>query len=388
MAALLLCFFLAACAGRPVNGALEISTAPAPDATPHEILIYTSREKDDSPGTFFNGERSDHLNYAKATISVPPAPAHTPGNIEWPSVLPGNPETDFVARSASYVPDREAMRKELDRKLMAKPKGQRSVFLFIHGYNTLFAEGLYRFTQFVHDSGNEGVPVLFTWASRGQVQDYVYDLNSALVARSALQETVTDLVNSKAERIFILAHSMGNWLLLETARQISPGDRQKLARKIDQVVLAAPDIDIDVFKEQLRAMGRTGKPSKPLIILVSQDDRALGLSRRIAGNKARVGAYENEEELAELGAIVVDLTKLKGGDAANHSKFAQIATLSPELRAVLQQRDLQASNPQEPNQIGQAGQDLSTFVASTAQIAITLPVALITAPITLATGGR
>ena len=384
--ALLICLLVAGCAGRPTEGALAINTKPAPDASVHDILIVSTRERDDRPDTYFNGERSLDPDYAKASISVPPD--HEVGAIEWPSQLPGDPEKDFVTRQASYLPDRAAMLAELNSKLMEKPKGQRSVFLFIHGYNTLFAEGLYRFAQITHDGNYGGVPVLFTWASAGFLTDYVYDLNSALSARSALEQTIRDLANSKAEKIFILAHSMGNWLLMETARQMTPSERQRLERKIDQVVLAAPDIDIDVFKEQLRAMKRTANSGKPFIIIVSEDDRALRISEVIAGGKARVGAYQNETELAELGAIVIDLTDLKALDGAKHAKFAQIAGLSPELRNVLQQQNLRSSTPQGGSQLNQAGQDLGSFVTSTAQIAVTLPVTLITAPITLATGRR
>lgn len=365
---------------------MAINTKPAPDASVHDILIVSTRERDERPDTYFNGERSLDPDYAKASISVPPD--HEVGGIEWPSQLPGDPEKDFVTRQASYLPDRAAMMAELNSKLMEKPKGQRSVFLFIHGYNTLFAEGLYRFAQITHDGNHGGVPVLFTWASAGSLKDYVYDLNSALSARSALEQTIRDLANSKAEKIFILAHSMGNWLLMETARQMTPSERQRLERKIDQVVLAAPDIDIDVFKEQLRAMKRTANSGKPFIIIVSEDDRALRISEVIAGGKARVGAYQNETELAELGAIVIDLTDLEALDGAKHAKFAQIAGLSPELRDVLQQQNLRSSTPQGGSQLNQAGQDLGSFVTSTAQIAVTLPVTLITAPITLATGRR
>ena len=92
--------------------------------------------------------------------------------------------------------------------------------------------------------------------------------------------------------------------------------------------------------------------------------------------------------MAELGAIVIDLTDLKALDGAKHAKFAQIAGLSPELRNVLQQQNLRSSTPQGGSQLNQAGQDLGSFVTSTAQIAVTLPVTLITAPITLATGRR
>ncbi len=385
-AAFLICLLLAACSSRPENGALIVNNTPSENAQVQDILIVTTRQRDNRPNTYFNGERASEADYAKASISVPAS--HQNGIVEWPSSLPGNPDKEFVTRSAEFIPGREAMLDELNQRLMKLPKGERSVFVFIHGYNTLFAEGLYRFAQIAHDSDYGGVPVLFTWASRGDLTDYVYDLNSAMSARSALEQTVEDLARSKAERIFILAHSMGNMLLMETARQITPEQRRKLAPKLDQVVLAAPDIDIDVFKEQLRAIkGSGGSPQKPFIIFVSQDDRALRLSKRIAGGKSRVGAYEDDRELAELGAIVVNLTDLDSLDSANHAKFAQVGRLSPEIRNVLKQRELQAGGPEQTGQLSQAGQDLGTFVASTAQVAITLPVTLITAPIALATGG-
>ncbi|MBO0345068.1 alpha/beta hydrolase [Roseibium limicola] len=383
IATLLVCLFLAGCGARPVTGALQVSEEDAPGTTKHDILIVSTREKDERPGTYFNGERSMLANYAEAEISVPPG--HAAGQIEWPNAAPGNPATDFTAREASYLKDRAAWKADLNKRLMAKPKSERSVFLFIHGYNTLFAEGLYRFTQFVHDSGFTGVPVHFSWASRGSLTDYVYDLNSALVARTALQQTVADIADSKAENIFILAHSMGNWLMMETARQLPIKERLQLDRRVTQVILAAPDIDIDVFKEQLMAMG---KPSKPFVILVSEDDRALNISQRIAGGKSRVGSYGDGKELAELGAIVINLTSIKGSDVTNHSKFAEIAAAAPQLADVLSQQDLTSFDPNGPNQIGQAGQDLGSFVLSTAQVAVTLPTALITLPISLASGRR
>lgn len=378
---LLLCLLLAACGSRPEAGALAINLEPAPEAEAHDIMIVTTRDRDPRPDTYFNGERGTGVDFAEASISVPPS--HAAGQIEWPEKLPGNPETEFVARSANYIDGKENFSARINQRLSELPKGERTVFLFIHGYNTLFAEGLYRFTQFTHDAQFEGVPVYFSWASRGKVRDYVYDLNSTSIARDALASTVRQLVNSKAERIVILAHSMGNMLLMETARQLSPAERAKLSNKIENVILAAPDIDIDVFKQQLRSMG---KPDKPFYVIVSRDDRALRISRAIAGGKERVGAYSNDKELAELGVIVVDLTELDSLDGAHHSKFAQLAQFRPELRNVLTQRDLTAVLPRASGQGGIAGQSLGSLVTSTAQIAITLPIALIAAPVNLVTG--
>lgn len=377
-----LALFLAACATRPETGAMAVSKEPAPGATSHDILIATTRERDPRANTYFNGERSTNLDYAEAVISVPPT--HKPSQIEWPENFPADPAKNFVPRSARYIESEAEFRKELNQRLRKLPADKRSAFLFIHGYNTLFAEGLYRFAQFVHDSDFPGVPVLFTWASRGNLTDYVYDLNSALAARTALEKTLNDLAASDARQIVVLAHSMGNQLLMETIRQMTPQERAALFRKIETVVLASPDIDIDVFKEQLR---RIGKLREPFVILTSNDDKALRFSEVIAGGKQRVGSYEDDKELAELGAVVLNLTQLSGPDAINHNKFAELAQYAPELRAVLSQRSLGAQSTTGSG-LQQSGTDLKSFVTSTAQVAITLPIGLITAPLSLVTGGN
>ena len=54
----------------------------------------------------------------------------------------------------------------------------------------MFAEGLYRLVQIAHDAKAPGVPVLFTWASRGKATAYLYDTNSATAARDELEHTL------------------------------------------------------------------------------------------------------------------------------------------------------------------------------------------------------
>ena len=381
LSALLVALLVSACGSRPTTGALAINTELAAGAEDHDILIVTTREKDSAPDTYFNGERSKTTNYAQATISVPPT--HKAGAVEWPRELPGNPATDFVARKAGYIENEQAFLKQLNEQLAKLPKGKRDVMLFIHGYNTRFVEGLYRFTQIIHDSKTPVVPVLFTWASRGQLQGYVYDLNSAAIARDSLEQTFRLLEKSNADDISILAHSMGNYLLMETARQIPEADRQRFNRKVNSVVLAAPDIDIDLFKSTLRKL--EGGPAKPYVIIVSRDDQALRLSRAIAGGVERVGAYSDDEELAELGAIVFDVTELETGETSSHSKFAALAEYSPELRDAL----LKSGLTSETSATGPKnfGDDLGSFVGTTTQAAVTLPIKIIAAPFTLATGG-
>ena len=108
--------------------------------------------------------------------------------------------------------------------------------------------------------------MLFTWASRGQATAYVYDLNSATAARDGLEHTLRLLLRSNAEKVNVLAHSMGNWVTVEAFRQIRISGDLPPASKIGTILLAAPDIDIDVFKSQMR---RFGKPQKPFYVVLS-----------------------------------------------------------------------------------------------------------------------
>ena len=185
---------------------------------------------------------------------------------------------------AHYIDGDKAFLQALNAELAQRPRGHRQVFLFVHGFNTMFAEGLYGFTQVVHDSHTQAVPVLFSWASRGSVTDYLYDQNSATAARDELAHTIRLLAASNAEKVNILAHSMGNWVFVEAMRQIKLEGGLKHPDKIGVVVLlAAPDIDIDVFKSELRAFG---KPKRPYYIVLSRDDKALALSKFLAAAAA------------------------------------------------------------------------------------------------------
>lgn len=321
---------LAGCASRPGPEALTAVETTAPGAKDHVVLVASSRARDPRPGVFYSGERTPALSFARVDISVPPT--HKPGMIEWPKQATPNPATDMVVREAVYRDTEQQFSADLKAELERRPPGQRDVFIFVHGYNTLFSEALYRLTQMKEDSKSPAVPVLFTWASRGETADYVYDNNSATAARDRLEETIRLVFASGAEEVSILAHSMGNWVTVEALRQIKISGQNVPLKKLGNIILAAPDIDVDVFKTQLK---RFGKPPKPFIVIVSHDDKALAFSDFIAGDKPRLGAYTNDNDLVELGAVVVDMTSVKALDGFNHGKFAQLAEMAPELRGMI-----------------------------------------------------
>jgi esterase/lipase superfamily enzyme len=176
----------------------------------------------------------------------------------------------------------------------------------------------------------KSVPAMFTWPSRGSVWAYGYDRESTNYSRDALEELLQVLAKDPdVGEVAILAHSMGNWLALESLRQMAIRNG-RVSPKIKAVMLAAPDVDVDVFSRQIAEINTKGGPR--ITLFVSQDDRALAVSRRVWGDIPRLGAINPTAEpyktdLEEDHITVIDLTKLKSGDSLNHGKFAE----SPEI---------------------------------------------------------
>ncbi len=325
--ALIPTFFLlgaAGCAGRP-EGVLLASHQKAPGTSAVDMLVATTRAPDRSaPGKMFSGERGAGLSFAAITVSIPPDAYRTIGEVQWPESVTPDPMRSFATVEAEVVDQRAAV-SALDQQLARTPK--RQVLLFVHGYNTKFADAVFRFAQIVHDSDAPVAPVLFTWPSRGKLLQYGYDHESASYSRDALENVLQALTRDpKVGEISILAHSMGNWVTLEALRQMAIRNRG-LPDKIKNVMLAAPDVDFDVFERQIMEMGV--KPST-FTLFVSRGDEALAVSRRVWGDKPRVGAIDPNAEpyrdaLDKDRVQVVDLTEVASGgdDRLGHTKFAE-----------------------------------------------------------------
>ena len=322
---LVVAFGLTACASAP-EGLFVPVAQTVPGASGVDLLVATTRRAAADPGELYSGERAAALSFANIVVSIPPDSVRTPGEIELPSAPPGNPATDFVTTKVSRL-DLNGARGWLDSHGTAARKHR--VLIFVHGYNNRFSDAVFRLAQIVHDADAEVTPILFTWPSRASVFAYGYDRESATLSRDAFEQLLTMLVSDPAVgKIDILAHSMGNFLTLETLRQIALR-RGAIPAKIDDVMLAAPDVDVDLFEKDLADMGH---PRPNFTLFASRDDKALALSGWIWGSDARLGAIDPKAEpyksqLAAEHVNVFDLTDIKSSDAANHSKFVQ----SPEL---------------------------------------------------------
>lgn len=354
--AAVLAVLVAGCAGHKPEellGSAVVTASIADISGNHAIFIATTRKRSDDPNKVFDGERSPLLSFARVNITVPKS--HETGKIERKSRgKSDDPSKYFMASRATGYDSAAKFQSALNTDIAAR--GGR-VMVFVHGYNTGFDDAVYRLTQIVHDSGYPGTPVLFSWASGASTTGYVYDKESAAAARDQLEATLRLLAQSGARRIDLVAHSMGTWVTMEALRQLAIEGNRNLGGKLGDVVLASPDIDVDVFKSQMQ---RYGKPDKPFIVLLSDDDRALRLSSMIAGSQPRVGDYKNAAtDLTSYGVTVVDMSGAKAGDRFNHTKFADNPDLVTLLGKRLRQDDGYASDREVTDRIIQLNQQAS-----------------------------
>lgn len=299
-----------------------------------DILVATARAPSDDPLVVYSGERSNALRFANLKISVPPD--RKPGALPMPSRKP-----DLSRQFAPVAIDKDLTGHDfvtlLNARLAALAPEDRTAFVFVHGYNTDFAEGVYRQAQFLNDYKIRAAAVNFSWPSAGKAPLYLYDRDSAQFARGDLVETLRLVASSKARKIIVLGHSMGALLTMEALQEISIAGDKALLRRIDTVLLAAPDIDDDVFAGQVSAIDPM---PKSFAILVSSKDRALIASRRIRGGHPRVGEGTNIDALRERGIAVIDLSDQGArDDRLNHSTFASSPTLIALAQSGLLGRD-------------------------------------------------
>ncbi|MBX4865913.1 alpha/beta hydrolase [Rhizobium bangladeshense] len=365
---------LAGCGGRPVGVMQAAGTVP-PGTSKVDLLVATTRAADDNPAVLFSGERGTGLAVNAVDVSIPPDANRKIGQVQWPKRLPADPLRDFVTVSVDPLEGERAGESWLKSHM---PKSRR-VLVFVHGFNNRYEDAVYRFAQIVHDSHADVAPVVFTWPSRASIFDYNYDKESTNYSRDALEELLTrTAANPSVGDVTVMAHSMGTWLTVEALRQMAIRNGQ-VASKINNVILASPDLDVDVFGRQFMSLG---KDRPHFTIFVSRDDRALALSRRISGNIDRLGQIDPSAEpyrskLEAAGITVLDLTKLKGGDRLNHGKFAE----SPEVVKLIGDRLIAGQTITDSNvglgeAVGAVAMGAAQTAGSAVSVAVSTPIAI------------
>jgi esterase/lipase superfamily enzyme len=345
------CCALIGLAGCASTGFADIGETSAQSAS-EQIFVVSTRKNDREAinEASFDGDTRASLQ----RIGVPAD--HQAGQIERPGFGSSDPRKHFAVLSRRKL-DQGALVSELATHLSGRTGSNRDILLYVHGFNTSYDEARFRLAQIAYDGRFGGVPVLFTWPAAGSLLDYGAAKESATISRDALAKTIRQLsAVPGVGRVHILAHSMGAWMTMEALRENAIAGSPDLDGKLGDVMLAAPDIDLNVFRRQLARID----PSH-VFVLVTANDRALSLSRSLAGDRPRLGALDpsspgDRAALDDLGVKVYDLSS-EPSDWIGHGVYAnapavlktigaQIAEPRPqdaEVQAVLGEKPVDPS---------------------------------------------
>ncbi|MBW9075610.1 alpha/beta fold hydrolase (plasmid) [Agrobacterium pusense] len=311
---LMICCALSGCATRPSERVLQ-PTQTRTELRQVTILVATNRTRS---GRGYSDGRGKGLTYEQFQVSIPPN--HERSKIEYPDER-ADPERSMLISARQSLGERAFVEKA------AVPSPEGTVGIFVHGYNYTYQESLYRLGQIAADAPLSGHPVLFSWPSEGRVAGYLADREAALYSRDDLTALLTSVTRaSPAKRIVLFGHSVGSFLVMETLRQLRLQGRDDVLDRL-MVVLAAPDIDEDLFHAQLQAVGRM---TNPITVFVSKNDKALAISSLLTGERARVGQLDVDSPTVkaatkQFNLRIVDVTAIDGPDALGHDQYANIA---------------------------------------------------------------
>lgn len=208
---------------------------------------------------------------------------------------------------------------------------RRDVLVYIHGFNQNFETAALDAARLSDGLKFRGDTMLFSWPSKNSLMNYIYDRESAMWSRDALEEMLDQLITDPSVgAVHIVAHSMGTMVAVEALRQLYDRRGAAMVNRFGAVVLASPDIDIDGFKS---SVARVGGFSRKITVLTVAKDRALSAMRDMAGGVTRVGIAE-KPQLEALGLRVIDASDYAGG-GLNHDLFLTNGQVREVIRRIM-----------------------------------------------------
>lgn len=220
-----------------------------------------------------------------------------------------------------------ALSSEVD---LASESGKKQVFIFVHGYNTRFEDAAKRVGQIAYDIKFQGVPMLYSWPSRGSPLTYLRERRIPASVQADMQLFFEEVIEkSGAEQIHVIAHSMGNHYLLS---MLEDWDRVADPKKpvFDEMIFAAADVDGEWFED---LAGDLRKWSKRRTLYSSQHDDPLDMSQIV--NFGKRAGDADPVTIAE-GVDTIDASEaFLGFNGNGHSYFSQDPSMLTDMRALM-----------------------------------------------------
>lgn len=295
--------------GRPPTAKPDEDEQPGEPSTRQLVFFGTDRGRAPAPVHF--GTDRAALSLGHCVLSVPTD--RKPGTLPRAKLFGEWPSRHYILQGI-YSQERQDFLQLLKSELSNDP--DRQVLLFVHGFGVSFDGAAYRTAQIAADLEFKGAAAMFSWPSLGRIskEAYFIDEGQADYAVPHLAEFIQLLVKTtQAKALHVIAHSMGNRLLGDAVQTIL----KSMGIRFTELVLAAPDIDADVFQNQIAPA--LIAVTRRATLYVSSNDEALMKS---GGYHAmpRIGDSSAGIVLA-VGIETVDASAVKT-DLFGHSYYA------------------------------------------------------------------
>lgn len=316
-------------------GACASAGAAPPPRPATAVPIFYGTNRNDlglvaDPAEARYGNEAAQLSFGLAQTTIPPD--HRIGVIDAPSLLSfgADPtEADSITlRNLTAMSQRDF----LDAlKLQADKADDRGLLIFIHGFNTSFADAIKRTAQLAFDLDWKGAAVVFSWPSEARLLGFDEDLKMAEASAAPLRLFLQMLATRPGRgTTHLIAHSMGNRVLLRAADGMSPEELAPKGPPFQQIVLAAPEMERELF---VQLADRALVAGKRVTLYASEEDWSLILLAQLDGRIAAGTASGGPVVLPGLDTIDASAVE---GDLLGHSYYGDSRAMLADLHALLQ----------------------------------------------------
>jgi esterase/lipase superfamily enzyme len=209
--------------------------------------------------------------------------------------------------------------------------------VFLHGYNVSFEETAIRAAQIGFDLKVAGATAFFSWPSRGSALSYPADEASIEASEGAIVRFLVDFTqHCGAEKVHLIAHSMGNLGLLRSLQRIAADTETRGKVKFGQVMLAAPDVDRDLFLDLARLYPEHAERTT---LYASDGDLAVHLAAKMH-EAPRAGYFLPYTVVPGIDTVAVPNFDV---DLLGHNYFAEAEALLYDIYDLLRHGDPPAS---------------------------------------------
>lgn len=305
-------------------------------------------------GDGFTGERFERVTRGRVEVHVPEAHRFgETGTPFWKKLLRFDLRDDTLRIQRIANLEREAFFGEIKQAMQdSRTSGDRPhALFFLHGFNVSFEEAAIRAAQIGYDLKVPGATAFFSWPSRGTVAAYPADEASIEASEGAITEFLVDFTtHCGAEQIHVIAHSMGNRGLLRALQRIAANAQTRGKVKFGQILLAAPDVDHDLFLDLARLYPEHAERTT---LYASDGDLPVHVSAKLH-DAPRAGYFTPYTVAPDIDTVAVPDFDV---DLLGHSYFAQAEALLHDIYDLMRHGEA----PGKRQRIGQAHHEGAIF---------------------------